>query len=270
MSSKPLRDYISWSEISTWLNCQLQWRFKYVDNMPRGVSTIDQQMGSAVHAILATHYGAAPEERSQVALHDAALKAYQGLILDNDSHRDLRLDQLVNYAVTIWKTWGRDLEMPKMVTETPVRVPLPWNPDKAYLCIPDAYYVNKAKNWGIIMSHKTRLSSLPDMGNLVKFHQQAPLEAWALCEAYGLKEVLIYINGLTPTKAEREGPILFTQLESDKVEAALTDFTRAVGRDPITYRSGPHCYTCEYRALHEALVEPGADIDAVKASFRKE
>jgi hypothetical protein len=230
---------------------------------------IDQQMGTACHSILEAHYNQPPGFRSEKVLYAAATTAHAGLDLSRDKAEDgLREKQLNGYAKHIWKTWGMDEDIPVLVAEYPVEVDGPWDDPRTFLCIPDAYAIDEEKNMGIIMSHKSRLSQLPDLHMLVKLHQQAPCEAWALRRAFNLDSVLVYINGLTPTKVEREGPMIYTKEEDERTEAFLRTAIAQVGQGGVLWRSGPHCYQCEFRGLHESMMTPGADVEQLKAEYR--
>ena len=48
--------HVSYSQISTYLNCSLLYKFRYVENRPQEQVSIALPFGSAVHAAVALYY----------------------------------------------------------------------------------------------------------------------------------------------------------------------------------------------------------------------
>lgn len=252
------RPYISWSEISSWLHCQLLWKWRYVNHL-RGIGKAGSrlQMGSAAHLLLEAHFGVSPATRTLPRLLKACDKAFASLDLD-ETNLDKRLDQLHGYANTIWNAWGKDKAFPRFVVETPIEVPVPWSSNKGFRCIPDAYHVDFQGRVGTILTHKTALSSMPTASTYIAFHPQARMEAWALRGLYNLKEVRIYVITMTPKAVEREGPYIIDDATNARTEEELHSMFDQVGAVPVIARPGNHCWECQFRELHEAI-SLGAD-----------
>lgn len=262
------RTYLSWSEVSTWLNCQLAWQWHYGEGLAaQGAGSIEQQMGSAAHLMFRRYYSAPPPRRNKTLMDEAIQDAFNGLVLGEYEKPAMRWAQLVSMGQRIVNTWGQDDEFPQMVTETAIEAPVPWDNVKGYLCIPDAFAVVNGGNTGVILSHKTRLSQLPLEHILTHYHQQARLEAWALKEVYGVKSVEIYLNMLTPSQAQREGPFLYTSSDHEYTGQELERMFLQVGKVPWIARPGPHCFGCEYKRLHDVVAE-GGDMESAKEDYR--
>src|SRR5688500_6522793 len=55
-SPPKVRDYVSWSAISTYLQCPLRYRFRYVDHLPEEFLNGTLIFGQAIHAALETYF----------------------------------------------------------------------------------------------------------------------------------------------------------------------------------------------------------------------
>tara|TARA_Y100000310_G_scaffold20289_2_gene19769 strand:+ start:1803 stop:2474 length:672 start_codon:yes stop_codon:yes gene_type:complete len=220
--------------------------------------------------MLQRHYSAAAKDRGAPLLEKATEEAFNLLELDEWENPKMRWQQLVGMANTISRTWGRDTDFDGMITETVIEAPVPWDGEfKTYYCIPDAFaLVNKGRT-GVILSHKTRLSSLPMTHILTHYHQQLRLEAWALKEVYGVRTVELYLNALTPKQAQREGPFLYTDREHEFTTVELRRMFEQVGKEKWVARPGPHCFGCDYKNLHDIMAEGGNLVEA-KEEYRDE
>ncbi len=72
-ATAPVRDYLSWSAINTYLQCPLRYRFRYVDQLPEEFLNSALIFGQAIHAALEAHFraqlssGDAPELETLLA-----------------------------------------------------------------------------------------------------------------------------------------------------------------------------------------------------------
>lgn len=55
-SPPKVRDYVSWSAITTYLQCPLRYRFRYVDQLPEEFLSSTLVFGQAIHAALETYF----------------------------------------------------------------------------------------------------------------------------------------------------------------------------------------------------------------------
>jgi putative RecB family exonuclease len=77
------RDYISWSAISTFRQCPLKYRFKYVDGLPEESVSAALVFGSGIHSAVEQHYQAILSGDPKPDL-DALLFAYRSAWLPHD------------------------------------------------------------------------------------------------------------------------------------------------------------------------------------------
>ena len=49
-------DHLSYSQVNTYLSCPLQYRFKYVDEIPPAFTSVALAFGSAIHEAVAAFY----------------------------------------------------------------------------------------------------------------------------------------------------------------------------------------------------------------------
>ncbi len=55
-SRPPVRDYVSWSAINTYLQCPLRYRFRYLDQLPEDFVNATLVFGQAIHAGLEAYF----------------------------------------------------------------------------------------------------------------------------------------------------------------------------------------------------------------------
>ena len=49
-------DHLSYSQVNTYLSCPLQYRFKYIDEIPPAFTSVALAFGSAIHEAVAAFY----------------------------------------------------------------------------------------------------------------------------------------------------------------------------------------------------------------------
>ena len=77
------RDYVSWSAISTFRQCPLKYKFRYIDGLPEESVSAALVFGTGIHSAVEQHYQAILSGEPQPAL-DALLFAYRSAWLPHD------------------------------------------------------------------------------------------------------------------------------------------------------------------------------------------
>ena len=77
------RDYISWSALSTFRNCPLKYKFRYIDGLPEESVSAALVFGSGIHTAVEQHYQAQLSGDPKPDL-DALLFAYRSAWLPHD------------------------------------------------------------------------------------------------------------------------------------------------------------------------------------------
>lgn len=86
----PERDYISYSAITTYQQCPLRYRFRYVDGLPESVVSSSLIFGGAIHSALEFHFNellVGNEPPSQDLLLDVFQDAWQARSVDHEQIR---------------------------------------------------------------------------------------------------------------------------------------------------------------------------------------
>jgi putative RecB family exonuclease len=77
------RDYISWSALSTFRNCPLKYKFRYIDGLPEESVSAALVFGTGIHTAVEQHYQAILSGDPKPDL-DALLFAYRSVWLPHD------------------------------------------------------------------------------------------------------------------------------------------------------------------------------------------
>jgi putative RecB family exonuclease len=243
----------SHSRLSSFENCALQYRYRYVDRIRTGFESIEAFMGKRVHEVLENVYENLP--RARAAGLDASLALYDRLWSENltPSVRVVRPDLDVEYYRALGRRcvagyWERHFPFPidpDQIIGIELKVEMALDPAGKFRMMG---YVDRAQHAGpgVIEIHDYKTTAtLPKEGSL-RFDRQLPLYEIALRQRFPeTKEVRLIWHFLAHAADAFETR---TAQELESVRRKCIGLIQTVERArEYPAKKGPLCAWCDYQ-----------------------